>query len=125
MKYCCNYFDGMKTITQIMIPPLPFRRFIFYVLRFMFELGGNGNTIGIADNGNSFIEAYFYDDASRQTFCETVENAINVIQFMDKNTKMNENDIDEHTLDYFGIDAFESVEFFQTLTKSSKTFQNL
>ncbi len=114
MNYCNNYamLPDMKPITQLTIPPIPFRRFVFYVIQLMFQLEGKGRKIAIADNGSTLIEAFFKDETKRQEFCETVENAIDVIQSIAETPE-----IDEDILDFFGLEAFKSIDTFQSLIK--------
>lgn len=82
MKYCENYrrMEDMQIITKVIIPPSQVSRLELYVMQLMFQLGGKGLNIGMGTDGSMLIEAFFYDDAKRQDFCETVEKAIDAGQ---------------------------------------------
>lgn len=85
MKYCKNYtalgtcYEG-NTITEITIPPSQVSRLELYVMQLMFQLGGKGLDVGIGTDGSMLIKSFFYDNAKRQEFCETVEKAIDAGQ---------------------------------------------
>ena len=82
MKYCKNYqrLEDLKIITEVIIPPSQVSRLELYVMQLMFQLGGKGLNIGMGVDGSMLIEAFFYDDAKRQEFCETLEKAIDAGQ---------------------------------------------
>lgn len=82
MKYCKSYrgIDDMQIITEVIIPPSQVSRLQLYVMQLMFQLGGKGLNLGMGVDGSMLIEAFFYDDAKRQEFCETVEKAIDAGQ---------------------------------------------
>ena len=82
MKYCKSYrgIDDMQIITEVIIPPSQVSRLHLYVMQLMFQLGGKGLNLGMGVDGSMLIEAFFYDDAKRQEFCETVEKAIDAGQ---------------------------------------------
>lgn len=70
----------MQVITEVIIPPSQVSRLELYVMQLMFQLGGKGLDIGLGSDGSMRIEAFFYDDAKRQEFCETIEKAIDAGQ---------------------------------------------
>lgn len=82
MKYCKNYqrLEDLKIITEVIIPLSQVSRLELYVMQLMFQFGGKGLDIGMGADGSMLIEAFFYDDAKRQEFCETIEKAIDAGQ---------------------------------------------
>lgn len=70
MNYCRNYtLAGEKVvITEISIPTSFETRFHWTIMRLVERYGGKLQSIGSWENGDTRLEAIFYDESDRKVF---------------------------------------------------------
>ena len=80
MQYCKNYttFHNMDIITQVTIPITLSTDLLISLSELTFKYGGKVLNFGTSEDETTVFLLKFFDDTSRNNFCEEVENFINL-----------------------------------------------
>lgn len=79
MSYCENFkpLNSRYPVTTITIPPDQVRRMELRVMQLIVQFNGKPMGVGLGSGDGSLVyQAVFFDDATRQQFCDTVNKEI-------------------------------------------------